>query len=126
MIVADTDVLIDALRGHDPGAAAVAAGIRSGALVTTTVTVFELASGAASSGQAKRIDELLAPLSLLPFDERAARRAAGIRRELEAKGEAIGMADYLIAGCCLAHGAELLTRNRHHFERVAGLRLAAF
>jgi predicted nucleic acid-binding protein len=33
------------------------------------------------------------------------------------------MADYMIAGICLAHSAVLLTRNRKHFERVAGLTL---
>lgn len=27
-------------------------------------------------------------------------------------------------GICLAHSVELLTRNRAHFERVPGLRLA--
>lgn len=35
------------------------------------------------------------------------------------------MADSLIAGIVLTAGAMLLTRNRRHFERVAGLRLAA-
>jgi predicted nucleic acid-binding protein len=34
------------------------------------------------------------------------------------------MADYTIAGTCLAHSAILLTRNREHFERVPGLTLA--
>jgi predicted nucleic acid-binding protein len=31
------------------------------------------------------------------------------------------MADYLIAGVCLAHSAILLTRNRKEFGRVPGL-----
>jgi len=39
-------------------------------------------------------------------------------------GTPIGMADYLIAGICLARGARLLVRNRSHFERVPGLELA--
>jgi predicted nucleic acid-binding protein len=34
------------------------------------------------------------------------------------------MADSLIAGIVLAQAATLLTRNRRHFERVAGLKLA--
>ena len=35
------------------------------------------------------------------------------------------MADSLIAGIALVHNATLLTRNRKHFERVAGLRLVS-
>jgi predicted nucleic acid-binding protein len=59
--------------------------------------------------------------ALLPFDERAAERAAAIRQHLDGAGTPIGMADYLIAGICLANSAMLLTRNRKHFERVTGL-----
>jgi predicted nucleic acid-binding protein len=44
--------------------------------------------------------------------------------KLEARGEGVGMADYLIAGICLARRATLLTKNRKHFERVPGLLLA--
>jgi predicted nucleic acid-binding protein len=47
-----------------------------------------------------------------------------VRRELEARGEPIGMGDSLIAGIVLLHGGTLLTGNRRHFEHVAGLRLA--
>jgi tRNA(fMet)-specific endonuclease VapC len=47
-----------------------------------------------------------------------------VRRALELRGEPIGMADSLIAGIVLQHGGTLLTRNRRHFERVEGLRLA--
>jgi tRNA(fMet)-specific endonuclease VapC len=70
VIVVDSDVLIDALRGRDPAATA--------------------------------------------------------RRALERQGRPIGMANYLIAGICLARSAELLTGNRAQFERVPGLRLADF
>jgi hypothetical protein len=43
---------------------------------------------------------------------------------LERSGAAIGMADSLIAGIVLSAGGDLLTRNRRHFERVPGLKLA--
>ena len=49
------------------------------------------------------------------------RLAAETRRTLESTGTPIGMADYLIAGICLARSAILLTRNRAHFDRVPGL-----
>ena len=42
---------------------------------------------------------------------------------MEASGSGIGMADYLIAGTCLARSATLFTRNRAHFKKVPGLTL---
>ena len=60
----------------------------------------------------------------LPLDERAADAAAEIRRTLERSGHPIGMADGLIAGIVVSNEGALLTRNRQHFERVPGLRLA--
>ena len=46
-----------------------------------------------------------------------------MRRALEKAGKGIGMADSLIAGITLAHGASLMTRNRRLFERVPDLKL---
>jgi predicted nucleic acid-binding protein len=123
VIIADTDVLIDALAGRDAGQR-IADGMRSGALATTSVTAFELGSGARNDIARERIRVLLEGLHVLPFDLEAARRATGVRLALEEQGRPIGMADYLIAGVCLASGAALLTRNRAHFERVPGLTLA--
>ena len=124
MIVVDSDVLIDALRGREPARSRFAEGLGQGSLATTAVNAFELRSGARSAQQEAKIEDLLGPLALLPFDDGAARAAATARRELERRGETIGMGDYLIAGVCLAQRAILLTRNREHFARVPGLALA--
>jgi tRNA(fMet)-specific endonuclease VapC len=123
VIIADTDVLIDALRGHEPAASRVVVGITEGTLATTTITAFELLSGARTAKEVEVVEDLLAGVALIPFDERASRSAAFCRRELEKQGSAIGMGDYLIAGVCISRGAPLLTRNRKHFERVPDLLL---
>ena len=123
MIVADTDVLIDALCGEGE-VERVAREIRAGALATTVISVFELLVGARSEAQQRRIEDLLTGLRVLPLEEAASRRAAALRRTLSGKGRALPLADSLIAGICLEHEAALLTRNRAHLERVASLRLA--
>lgn len=125
MIVADTDVLIDALRGHEPMASRVGDGLRAGTLATTVVTLFELMGAAKDDRRRQRVARLLRPLPVLALDRAASERAAEIRRELERAGAPIGMADCLIAGICAIAGATLLTRNRRHFERVPGLLIAA-
>jgi len=123
MIVADSDVLIDALRGREPAAGRIAEAIRSGSLATTSISVFELLSGAKRPTERSKVERLLRPLVIFPFDERASLAAAQARRSLEATGTGIGMADYLIAGVCLTRSAPLLTRNREHFQRIPGLHL---
>lgn len=123
MILADSDVLIDALRGKEPSRSLVAAELEQQTLATTSVTVFELSSGARSEKQAASIASLLAALRILPFDTAAARAAGDVRRHLEGSGLAIGMADYLIAGIAISQSIPLMTRNRKHFYRVPGILL---
>ena len=123
MIVADTDVLIDFLRGHGPAADRVALEIERG-LTTTTVTAFELWAGSTGSPQRENaVSTLVAALKVLPLDPGSARTAAYIRGDLQSEGRTIGMADALIAGICVEHGAILLTRNRRHFEGIERLAL---
>jgi predicted nucleic acid-binding protein len=124
LIVADTDVLIDFLSGHEPSASRVASAIADEGLATTVVSRFELLSGVRTPKQSRAIGRLLEALSALALDSPAADRAARVRRDLEKDGFSIGMADSLIAGIVLQNGGRLLTRNQRHFERVEGLPLA--
>lgn len=123
MMVADTDVLVDFLRGKGDGARRIEIELRSGSLATTAVTAFELRSGARTPGQRRSVETLLAALTILPLGDAEAHAAAEIRKEVESRGLPIGMADYLIAGICLAADAVLITRNHRHFERVPGLKV---
>lgn len=123
MIVADTDVLIDALNGVEPVRSRIDAELSAG-LATTAITSFELLSGARREKEKVRIRQLLAAMDILPLDPTSSEKAAEIRIELERAGKGIGMADYLIAGICVARNAMLITRNREHFDRVPGLVIA--
>lgn len=126
MIVVDSDVLIDALAGQEPSLARLEKEIRGGRVATTTVNVFELLTGSRDPEALDRVESLLSPFEVLALDEPAAQEAAEARRTLEARGEGIHLADYLIAGVCLRHSAPLLTRNHKHFERVPRLVLASW
>lgn len=123
MIVADSDVLIDFLRGYGDGARRVAEELASRSFATTSITAFELRSGAHSPKQRKAVDTLLAAMTILPFRAEEAEIAADIRKDFDGRGQTIGMADFLIAAVCIANQAELLTRNVKHFARVKDLKL---
>lgn len=124
MIIADTDVLIDALAGVEPAVSTVARAIRQRRLATTSITRFELLAGARTPTVRDRVVRLLRAVPPLDYDGPAADRAAGLSRELQAAGTPLAPADLAIAGICLEMGVPLLTRNHRHFGRIAGLKLA--
>lgn len=122
MIIADTDVLIDFLKGAH-AADHVARELRHG-LHTTVITAFELWNGA--TGSAKReaaVETLLDCLHILPCKAEAAKRAAEIRHTLQKQGRTMAMADALIAGICVTERGVLLTRNTAHFTDIEDLHL---
>jgi predicted nucleic acid-binding protein len=123
VILADSDVLIDFLAGVQPGKNQIAEYIQAEQIQTTAITCFELLNGAGENKRGNAVRQLLDALTVLPLDRAAARHAAEVRRKLDRKGEAIGMADSLIAGIALAHGLPLFTRNTAHFQRVEKLEL---
>lgn len=92
-----------------------------------SMTVAELLFGALARGEqgrpiVDRIEQLILPgLSILPFDEPAARRFARIKADLQLIGQPVGDADLQIASVALVHGLTLVTGNLRHFARVPGL-----
>jgi len=96
-----------------------------GEIGISSITGAELAFGVAKSGARRNLDALdkfLAPLEILPFDEKAMRSYGRVRAGLEKIGKPIGALDTLIAAHALALEATLVTNNLSEFRRVRGLR----
>ena len=125
-LLLDTNVCVDALRGH-PKVLIQMAAVSPAACAISSVTAFELLSGIRRSAQPERetrkLEKFFAVVGVLPFDAKAATRAAGIRSALETTGFKIGPYDLLIAGHALGAGCTLVTNNTREFSRVEGLRL---
>lgn len=122
VVVVDTDLIIDFLRGKGPGVSLVRELIADHRLRVTAVTAFELRVG--MDFLASRDDILrLVRSRTFPLDSRCALRAGDVAAALRRGGQDIGLADCLQAGICLTFDLPLATRNRKHFERVDGLRL---
>ena len=122
LVVVDTDLLIDFLRGRGPGAALVRELVGSHRLRLTAISAFELRLGADFGERGAEVQRLFRRRTL-PVDLAAALRAGEVAARLRSAGTEIGPADSLQAGVCLRHDLVLATRNRRHFERVEGLRL---
>ncbi len=90
----------------------------------------ELLLGAEKSSRPEeerlRVESLLLPFEIVPFDEACAVQYARIRAHLERKGKTIGSNDYLIAATALAHSAVLVTNNVNEFKRIPGLSLESW
>lgn len=122
VVVVDTDLVIDFLRGKDPGVPLVRELVASHRLRVTAITAFELRVGA--DFLARRDDILrLVRSRTFPLDARSALRAGDVAAALRRDGQDIGMADCLQAGICLNFDLPLATRNHEYFQRVDGLRL---
>jgi tRNA(fMet)-specific endonuclease VapC len=124
MVCLDTDFLVAYLR-KDPGAKSKLEELESlqEPLHTTIINAFELYKGAYRSKDSKaelaRVDALLDAFFLLGLDRDSAKSAGA----LNDKSNPIGESDLLIAGIALANKQVLITNNKKHFERVAGLQL---
>lgn len=122
LVVVDSDLLIDFLRGRGVGVALVRELIADRRLRVTAVTAFELAVGSDFHPRRNEILRLLRSRTL-PLDTGGALRAAEVASALRGSGNDIGFADCLQAGICLRWELPFATRNRRHFDRVPGLRL---
>ncbi|MGH3576358.1 MAG: type II toxin-antitoxin system VapC family toxin, partial [Mycobacterium sp.] len=94
LVVVDTDLVIDFLRGKGPGASLVRELIVSHRLRVTAITAFELRVGA---DFLVRRDEILRLVHsrTFPLDSRSALRAGELAATLRGAGQDIGLADYL-------------------------------
>ena len=91
----------------------------------SAITLAELEFGVAKSSKPQQNNEALqsfvAPLEILPFDDRAACRYGEIRAHLEKKGQPIGSLDMLIAAHASSLALTLVTNNLREFKKVPGL-----
>ena len=71
----------------------------------------------------RRLLEFLAPIELVDLDTEICRIFARERYRLRRAGNLIGDFDLLIGATALRHSLTLLTNNRRHFRRLAGLDL---
>jgi predicted nucleic acid-binding protein len=136
MAILDTTFLIDLMKeskAQRPGPATAKLGElmqRGEQLRTAVFTVGELYVGVAKGSQPDKerraIEEALALLEVVGFEESTARLFGQFVGQLERQGQVIGDMDALIASVALEQDELLVTRNATHFQRVPGLRVEGY
>lgn len=98
-----------------------------GEIGISTITVSELQYGVAKSihreKNQQRLEEFIAPLEVLTYDEIAARAYGDIRLRLEKCGHPIGPLDLLIAAQAVSRNLVVVTNNDKEFKRIKALKL---
>lgn len=93
----------------------------------SSITLSELEYGVAKSSKPiqnrEALSNFLAPLEVIPFDDRAAFHYGEIRAYLEREGQTIGALDMLIASHARSLSVTLVTNNSREFERIPKLSL---
>ena len=125
MKLLDTDICIEILRGNK--SIIERRGATPDDTATTWITACELAYGAEKSARAREnqelVDRFLATLPIFGLDPAAARHFGRIKTRLEGKGKRLADADLFISAIALARGAQLVTGNRRHYERIEELEI---
>ena len=115
MILIDSDVLIEHLRGKTAARDwLVGARQSSGPLAISVVSLTEIAGGMRPL-ERREVMRLLGSMQRFEVTEQVAWRAATLRQEYRRSHSGIGLGDYLIAATALTEGLELATLNTRHY-----------
>jgi predicted nucleic acid-binding protein len=123
ILLLDTTVLIDALRGRGDRRGLLAELIESGhTLATAAINIGEVYAGM-RPGEEAGTESLLSNLDCFPLTATIARNAGSLKSEWARKGSTLALADMIVAATALEHGLVLMTDNRKDFQVIPRLRL---
>lgn len=116
LLMLDTDVLIDYLRGR-ADAVTYLESLTEEVLLLSAITVAELYAGVREGHERKKLDTFLRVFQVIHVDEQIAING-GLHRRTYVKSHNVGLADALIAATAEAAGATLITLNQKHFPML--------
>jgi tRNA(fMet)-specific endonuclease VapC len=123
----DTDTCIAIIKGQPASVLKKLRGKSVGQVGISSITLGELAFGAAKSSRREQaqvaLEEFLLALEVASFDNDAAASYGNLRALLEKHGTPIGPLDTLIGAHAAALDVTLVTHNTREFRRIDSLRV---
>jgi tRNA(fMet)-specific endonuclease VapC len=127
MIVLDTDILIDFLKGRELAVDIIRGFLESRVrLATTVINIFELSWGAYRVGRLRDVEELCDILEILNLTLREALKAGEEIAYLYSIGQPIDIRDLLIGVIARENGYSILTGNTKHLNKIRGLKVISY
>ena len=120
MLFLDTSAVIELFKGNENGRKILDL-INNDKVCITVFTVYELYFGI-KDNELNKLTEFFDSVEIVPFMFHAAKKAAGIKKELKNKGDIIEEIDILIAATCLYYKSKLITLDKD-FKNVDNLKV---
>lgn len=126
MVVLDTDVVIDYMRGEERAVDYIEQAVQGPEpLAVSAVTIMQLHHGVHRSRTPRReaavVTDALDGFTLYAFDGEAAAMAGRILGAQTRQGRPVNLPDVMIAATALARAEPVVTRNIRDFRRIQGL-----
>jgi predicted nucleic acid-binding protein len=121
ILLLDTDVLVDFLRGHRKAVAFF--NVRSTRIILSSIVVAELYAGVRGDREQAALEELISLFRVVPVSGEIAKKGGLYKRDY-GKSHGVGLADAILAATAEAENAELKTLNTKHYPMLKGLRPA--
>ena len=121
ILLLDTDVLVDFLRGHSEAVAFVNA--HSARIILSSIVVAELYAGVRGDREQAVLEALISLFRVVPVSGEIA-KTGGLYKRDYGKSHGVGLADAILAATAESENAELKTLNTKHYPMLQGLRPA--
>ncbi len=121
LILPDTDVLIDFLRGHRQAVEFVHE--RSSQIILSSIVVTELYAGVKGKKELTVLDNFISLFEVVPVNGEIARMGGIYKRDF-GKSHGVGLADAIIAATCETINARLKTLNIKHYPMIKNIKPA--
>jgi len=123
----DTNIILDFFNRDKSAVEKIGTLHKANAQITTTsINLYELYKGVYRSSRKKegieKIERLIATVSVIDYDSKAAETAVRIVEGLRAEGQSISELDSMIAAIAINNDETLVTRDSH-FKRIKELRI---
>ncbi len=116
----DTDILIDAARGH-PDALAFLNTQRTGPGISISlISSMELVAGCRDAAELRQVQQFLRQVTPLPLSASTSQSAYQLM-ESYSLSHGLQIPDAMIAATALEHQLTLYTKNTRHFRMIPGL-----
>lgn len=124
-VLVDTSAWIEFFRKKEPYYGAVLELIDDDRVCCAGLVIGELLQGAKSEKELAVLKNFLHVFEFLPETPRLWEKAGELSYSLRRKGEGVGLSDCFLAVAAMAHGAEILTLDRHFgvLKKEAGVNL---
>ena len=120
-MLADTDVLIDFLRGYDKAISFIEK--FSSQIILSPIVVAEIYAGVKGTNELAVLDNFISQFRVIPITSKIA-KAGGLYKRGFNKSHGVGLADAILAATAENEKAELKTLNVKHYPMISGLRPA--